>query len=254
MSVAGIGVVCAGGGYQRAKDGKTLVWNNRPQADDAAAWSGKRDPDGYASGYGTLTWYRTGKKFVTGSNVPVAKDVVLSRYTGTMTHGKFDGLVVNVDADGRTFHGTFADGRKTADWHAGPAPAAGETKKPVPNEVAKSSPPPAAAERASESKPAAEAPAPAEAPAETDESAVNEEPPKIDDKTAVQTKREFDDSLRSLVGPPSDLHKSTSAGAAPAASPAASAAASPHGAPLSAPSTFDIKIGVSPSPGVTPHP
>jgi hypothetical protein len=39
-----------------------------------------------------------------------------------MIRGKFEGSVVNVDANGKTFHGTFVDGRKASDWAAGPAP------------------------------------------------------------------------------------------------------------------------------------
>src|SRR4029077_7488928 len=50
-------VALGDGTYQRTKDGKTLVWNNHPQAGDEAKWSGDRDREGYASGFGTLTWY-----------------------------------------------------------------------------------------------------------------------------------------------------------------------------------------------------
>lgn len=108
------------GRYQLAKDGKTFVWNNRPRPNDAASWSGKRDEDGYATGYGTLTWYLSEKKIVTGSNLPTTKHVATSSYSGKMVDGKFEGLVANVDANGRTFHGTFVDGHKTRDWARGP--------------------------------------------------------------------------------------------------------------------------------------
>src|SRR3979409_1607149 len=97
----------AGGPYERTKDGKARVWNNYPQAGDAATWSGGRDAQGYATGYGTLTWYTTERKIVTGSPLPALKHAVVSRYSGVMVRGKLDGSVVNVDANGKTFHGTF---------------------------------------------------------------------------------------------------------------------------------------------------
>lgn len=113
----------AGGKYQRTKDGRARVWNNYPQAGDAATWSGNRDAYGYATGYGTLTWYTTERKTLTGSSVATAQYKEGSSYSGTMVHGKLDGMVVNVDANGKTFHGTFIDGRKTSDWAAGPVPS-----------------------------------------------------------------------------------------------------------------------------------
>src|ERR1700682_1880745 len=118
------------GSYQRTKDGKARVWNNNPQAGGAATWSGDRDPQGFATGYGTLTWYTTERKRVTGSNLPSLKLAIASSYTGVMVRGKLDGSVVNVDANGKTFHGRFVDGRKGNDWAAGSAPA------PSPSEIA----------------------------------------------------------------------------------------------------------------------
>ena len=113
-----------GGAYQRTKDGGTLVWNNYPRAGDKATWSGKRDPDGYATGYGTLTWDSVERAIVTGSNLPSTRGsaAVLSRYSGKMVRGKLDGPVVNVDASGKMFHGTFVNGAKANDWVAGPLP------------------------------------------------------------------------------------------------------------------------------------
>ena len=113
-----------GGAYQRTKDGGTLVWNNNPRAGDKAMWSGKGDTDGYATGYGTLTWYSVERAIVTGSNLPSTKGraAVLSRYSGKMVRGKLDGPVVNVDASGKMFHGTFVNGAKANDWVAGPLP------------------------------------------------------------------------------------------------------------------------------------
>lgn len=113
--------VDAEGTYQRTKDGRTRVWNNNPKRGDAATWSGDRDKDRYATGYGTLTWYTMKRQSVTGSNLPSAKYTVISHYSGIMVKGKLDGMVENVDANGKIFHGTFIDGRKGNDWIAGPA-------------------------------------------------------------------------------------------------------------------------------------
>ncbi len=110
----GIGLVLLFGGtafgegtYQRTKDGKTIVWNNDPKPGDAATWSGHRDPDGYATKFGTLTWY-------------TARGTVYVRLYGNMVHGKFDGMV-NGHSKQKTAHAIFADGQRTTHWAAGPA-------------------------------------------------------------------------------------------------------------------------------------
>ena len=64
---------------------------------------------------------------MTGSNIPSSKGrtvgaVVINRYSGKMVRGRFDGPVVNVDASGKVFHGTFVKGTKANDWVAGPLP------------------------------------------------------------------------------------------------------------------------------------
>src|SRR4030095_995727 len=92
----------AGGTYQRTKDGQSYVWNNYPKSGDEASWSGGTDSTGYAVGDGTLTWYKRG--------------VLISRYTGRMVNGKFNGAVTNEDASGKKFRGTFVNGVKSADW------------------------------------------------------------------------------------------------------------------------------------------
>jgi hypothetical protein len=106
-----------GSGYQYTRDGKTLIWNNSLSRGDAAAWSGRRDSAGFATGYGTLTWYKRQQAIITGSNIPSPTNgsVVLGRYSGQMVRGKFQGTVVNIDANGRVFHGTFVNGTKTSD-------------------------------------------------------------------------------------------------------------------------------------------
>ena len=112
--------VLADGAYQRTEDRKkTLVWNNDPKPGDAASWSGDRDSEGYATGPGTLTWYRTQHAFMTGSNLPGSKKTPISSYTGTMVRGKLSGNVTTVD-HGKSYHATFADGHRKGSWVAGP--------------------------------------------------------------------------------------------------------------------------------------
>ena len=228
------------GGYQRTKDGKTLVWNNDPRPNDQAIWSGKRDDDGYATGSGTLTWYRVQHKIVTGSNLPIPKPELISRYTGEMVHGKLNGMVVATDANGKIYHGKFVDGHKGGSWAAGPAPAKEASQ---PNE-------PAPARRGELVEAPAEGPPPAKSSAPPEPLPPKQETTKSADTPpdAGQHPTEFDDSLRSLVGPPTSLNK---AGApAPSSSPAAKAAASPAAPSKSeataTPGELDIKLGVSP--------
>lgn len=111
----------ADGTYQHTKDGKTIIWNPDPKPDDAATWSGSRDVKRYAAGDGTLTWYKVERKFGMGSRLPIEKDILLIRYSGNMVRGKLEGLVVAVDANGKTSHATFTDGSKSGEWAAGPA-------------------------------------------------------------------------------------------------------------------------------------
>jgi hypothetical protein len=113
-------VAYAAGTYQGTEDRKkALVWNNDPQPGDAATWSGNRDADGYATGPGTLQWFRVQRGFMTGSNIASRKRTPISSYSGTMAHGKFNGGVMTVD-HGKTYHATFADGQKKGRWTAGP--------------------------------------------------------------------------------------------------------------------------------------
>jgi hypothetical protein len=105
------------GNYQRTKDGKMLVWNNRPKPGDEAKWSGDRDREGYASGFGTLTWY-TARENETGS----AQSALYAHYWGNMVRGKLNGPV-NSHSKGKTNHAVFADGVRTTRWAAGPAPS-----------------------------------------------------------------------------------------------------------------------------------
>jgi hypothetical protein len=101
------GTALGEGTYQRTKDGKTIVWNNDPKPGDAATWSGRRDAEGYAAKFGTLTWY-------------AASGGVYVRFYGNMVRGKFDG-VVNGHSNRKIAHAVFADGQRTSRWATGPA-------------------------------------------------------------------------------------------------------------------------------------
>ncbi|PYK72717.1 MAG: hypothetical protein DME44_03710 [Verrucomicrobia bacterium] len=79
------------GRYQRAKDGKTRVWNESPKPGDLVTWSGARDAKGYATGYGTLTWFAPQNEVETGSHIARRRHyIVTSRESGMMVHGKFE--------------------------------------------------------------------------------------------------------------------------------------------------------------------
>jgi hypothetical protein len=116
------------GEYLKTMDDKTLVWNNYPSPGDAVEWSGERDKEGYATGYGTVIWYKpttSGYTFVKKS-----RPTVVGRYSGTMLKGKFEGVVVKIGTGGKITwqpmskdsHATFVGGKQTSDWVAGPAP------------------------------------------------------------------------------------------------------------------------------------
>jgi hypothetical protein len=121
----------ADGAYQRTDDRKkTFVWNNDPKPDDTATWSGGRDAEGYATGPGTLQWFRRDRSFTTGSNIFAPKKTLISSYSGTMVHGKFSGGVMTVD-HGKTYHATFVDGHNKGHWTAGPVITKAETAEPT---------------------------------------------------------------------------------------------------------------------------
>lgn len=145
------------GEYQQTKDGKTLVWNWTPREGETATWSGSRDADKYASGFGELTWYS-------------AQEGVDGLYYGNMVHGKFEGPV-NIHIRGRTAHAYFVDGGRVTAWSRGPAPSnmkvpealvmerrKAEAEKPAatePRTALGEKPKPAAPERSPKEKPEA---------------------------------------------------------------------------------------------------
>jgi hypothetical protein len=202
----------ADGGYQRTRDGKTLVWNNRPVPGDAVAWSGKRDADGYATGYGTLTWFSRTRATMTGSHLSADKYREIGQYSGKMVRGKLDGAVVNVDADGRRFHGTFVDGKKTKDWFAGRAAERQSTEEVSQAELVE-----APTEGPSpEEKPQTAEASPLNAPAPETTGAGTQHP--IVETPAEGPANSGNDSLRMLTAPPRSLRANIPTDAAPEAS------------------------------------
>lgn len=106
FSLAFIFAVTAGadaGAFRRTTDGRALVWNNEPRPGDSASWDGPVDSDGYATGFGTLTWFKYGEWAF--------------KYSGPMSRGRLHGYINNVDADGDAFAGTIKRGIKQSDWH-----------------------------------------------------------------------------------------------------------------------------------------
>src|SRR6266576_6317405 len=107
-------VAYGAGSYQPTRDGKTLVWNDSPKRGEEAMWSGRRDKNGFAAGCVTLTWYQVEPTIDTGSNIPDARRyaVLISRCSGKMVEGKFEGAVTYVDADGKRLQATSVNGGK----------------------------------------------------------------------------------------------------------------------------------------------
>ena len=129
-----------GARYQRTQDGKTLVWNNLREVAQEVTWSGLRDLNGYATGQGTLTWYRLGK--------------FVNSYTGRMVHGKFDGPVIREQGQTR-LQTTFVNGEKVGDWSE-----PGSTRTPAPKPKTQST----AAEAQPTEEPIVERPSPTPSP------------------------------------------------------------------------------------------
>jgi len=100
------------GKYQSTRDGKTLVWNSDQRPGDVATWSGDRDREGYAHGFGQLVWYIK----ESGSDKPE----LYARYWGRMVNGKLEGPV-NVHSKGQTRHAIFIDGSRVSGWTSGTA-------------------------------------------------------------------------------------------------------------------------------------
>jgi hypothetical protein len=161
---------------------------------------------------------------------------VYAQYFGNMVRGKFEGPV-NAHSKKKTAHAFFTEGSRTSPWARGPAPSrslAGSHAEPTmpESEAAKAenteprnenppeqarpetkaarpspTPPPVVARKRAESARPRTAPAPA---------AVTPAPSPVA-KQKPKAMREADDSVRSLVGPPSSLRSSPTE--TPAATP-----------------------------------
>ena len=107
----------ASGEYQQTRDGKTTGWNGNPKPGESASWVGARDKDGYATGFGTVTWY-------------TADGSVYAMYYGNMVNGKFEGPV-NAHVGRQRAHAYFVNGSRETAWARGPAPS----KMNVPEEL-----------------------------------------------------------------------------------------------------------------------
>jgi hypothetical protein len=108
LLLASVGLGAAGD-YQQTRDGKTMVWNGSPKPGESASWAGARDKEGYATGFGTITWYTEQGK-------------VYAMYYGNMIRGKLDGPV-NAHSRGKTAHAYFAGGGRVTEWARGAAPS-----------------------------------------------------------------------------------------------------------------------------------
>ena len=102
------------GVYQSTRDGKTLVWNSDPKPGDVVTWSGDRDRNDYAHGFGQVVWYTKETRF--------DKPQLYARYWGRMVNGKLEGPV-NVHSKRKTHYAIFIDGTRATGWATGTAPA-----------------------------------------------------------------------------------------------------------------------------------
>jgi ketosteroid isomerase-like protein len=228
-------VAYGAGSYQHTRDGKTLVWNDSPRRGQEATWSGKRDNIGFATGFGTLTWYKVEPTIVTGSNIPDARRhaVVISHYSGEMVQGKLEGAVTYVDANGKRLQVNFVNGSRAGESAAAqsPNPRKKATRASTPAGTATPTAeqtPPSTPQRT----PAQAAPIPTPAPGQSPSPAAQETPTAVPQQTAtlapeqtatptpeqqtrqpnaqstiVPTRTPPDDSLRSLTAPPLALPK-----------------------------------------------
>jgi hypothetical protein len=144
----------ADGDYQLTRNGRTLVWNNHLKHGDEATWSGRRDRNGYAQGFGNLVWYTK----VRGFDEPV----LYARYWGRMANGKFEGPV-NAHTKQKTLHAFFVEGARATRWSAGTAPASPTPKQQLALSAARQRASVGARQRV-EPATAQEPPAPAEGP------------------------------------------------------------------------------------------
>jgi hypothetical protein len=197
------------GTYQRTKDGKTLVWNNYPLPGETAEWSGQQDREGYASGYGTVTWYKMARSNFTFSK---PHSVESGRFSGKMVKGKLEGDVVREDpvstirwnANVKTFHANFVGGNRVGDWVTGPARRASKLAT-APDQPGNENPELGATAKAPPQEPVP-SPVPPQSPKQTVSAPTKETAPPVSD------------SLRSVAAPPSSLQTDRPVNATPPSS------------------------------------
>ena len=205
--------------FDRTIDGKTKVWHNLAQRRVQPTWSGDRDEKGYATGKGTLTWFRVDRNWQTGSLLPESKYIRVAQYKGKMVKGKLEGTVTTVDSKGKTLRAAFIDGIRTGEWAAG---GSNSSRKSPSRERTSSHPPPVAAQlRTKPPQSPAEGPS---SPAKLDRPAQPAGEPQVETKPDFQVAAGSNssptaDSLRSLAMPPSSLR--VAAAASPSPQPAA---------------------------------
>jgi hypothetical protein len=214
------------GTYERTKDGKTLVWNSYPLEGETVEWTGDRDKEGYASGYGTVTWYklvRSGYTFDKGKHRALS-----GRYSGKMVRGKLEGSVVKESRGSlirfspgtKTTLATFVNGDRTTDWRVGTAPnpnstiTTSVTENPSPATIA----------------PDQKHDVPALGPAKPKVSAL-----------AKEATKKTDDSVQSVAAPPPSLHTNPPAEESPQESaPPDAFSSAPTAATLTAPDAIQF--------------
>ncbi len=205
------------GKYQRTRDGRTVVWNPSPEKGEAASWSGKRGPDGYATGEGKLTWYAASdKKLTTGTYIAAARRYqITGEYIGTMVHGR-------LQQEGDAQIAEKAKTKISPKQKPAPEVAAKGRTSPAPRTVKSATKPKeqVAPEKRSEQTVAAqiEATKTEKDEEKTDIPAEGPQEPQID-IGAAKSPRKTGGSLSSLMRPPSSLSRGPEDQAAPTPTP-----------------------------------
>ena len=199
------GIARGEGSYQRTRDGRTFVWNNHPNPGDVATWSGARDRDGYARGFGHLAWFTKEREFV--------RPQLYARYWGRMVDGRFEGPV-NAHAKRKTNYSIFIGGARVTSWTPGTAPIRANARWRA--LVAKRRPTvePAYAEELRRREPEAPSAGPIEDGSQIRSQSSDDREQKTEDGDSIQDlyserwpKIDIDDSLRVLAWPPRSLRK-----------------------------------------------
>lgn len=193
------------GNYQSTRDGKTLVWNSDPKPGDVATWSGDRDRNDYAHGFGQLAWYIK----ESGSDKPQ----LFARYWGRMVNGKLEGPV-NVHSKKITRYAIFIDGERVTGWAAGTAPsrATARWSAMTAERRTNAESEPASAEELRRGEPESPAAGPLPGKEEGESQKIDREVHVLQSDESIQDlyserwpKIDIDESLRLLVFPPREL-------------------------------------------------